>query len=72
MYSSALNIVIPKLELISVDVNESRRRINEISRDRKGKHPLEFPNAGSIFRNPPGNTAVLVNARRAGMTERPG
>jgi UDP-N-acetylmuramate dehydrogenase len=30
------------------------RRVREIIETRRGKHPLEFPNAGSIFKNPRG------------------
>lgn len=29
-------------------------RVREITAQRRGKHPLEFRNAGSIFKNPPG------------------
>ena len=31
-----------------------KERINEILQSRQSKHPLEFPNAGSIFKNLPG------------------
>ncbi|MBN2383130.1 UDP-N-acetylmuramate dehydrogenase [bacterium] len=32
-------------------------RMNEIARTRQAKYPLEFPNAGSIFKRPPGHYA---------------
>jgi len=32
-------------------------RINEIMQSRQGKHPLEFPSAGSVFKNLPGLAA---------------
>ena len=34
-----------------------KERINEILQSRQSKHPLEFPNAGSIFKNLPGQAA---------------
>ena len=34
-----------------------KERINEILQARQSKHPLEFPNAGSIFKNLPGQAA---------------
>jgi len=34
-----------------------KERINEILQARQSKHPLEFPNAGSIFKNLPGRAA---------------
>lgn len=31
-----------------------RQRVNEIIADRWNKHPMEFPSAGSVFKNPAG------------------
>ena len=39
------------------DPDEIRRRMREIMRWRREKHPLEYPNAGSIFKNIPGQPA---------------
>lgn len=36
------------------------RRIDEIMERRKQKHPLDYPNAGSIFKNPAGHLAGLL------------
>jgi len=32
-------------------------RINLILDERRGKHPLEYPSAGSVFKNPPGQSS---------------
>lgn len=41
---------------------EVRARIADIIRDREEKHPLEFPSAGSVFKNPEGHSSwKLVN-----------
>jgi len=34
-----------------------RERVSEIMAKRKTRHPLSFRSAGSVFKNPPGNTA---------------
>lgn len=34
------------------DIRKIEDRINKIIKERAEKHPLEFPNAGSIFKNP--------------------
>ncbi len=40
----------------------SARLIDEIIRDREFKHPLEYPSAGSVFKNPEGHSSwKLVN-----------
>ena len=39
---------------------EMKTRIREILAKRKGKHPLEYKNAGSIFKNPPGKPAGQI------------
>ncbi|OHD64380.1 MAG: UDP-N-acetylenolpyruvoylglucosamine reductase [Spirochaetes bacterium RBG_13_51_14] len=36
------------------DITDMRRRIDEILADRRKKHPLDFPSAGSVFKNPEG------------------
>jgi UDP-N-acetylmuramate dehydrogenase len=37
-----------------------REKINEILRWRQEKHPLDFPSAGSVFKNPPGLAAGKI------------
>lgn len=34
-----------------------RARVAEILADRKGKHPLDYPSAGSVFKNPKGHSS---------------
>jgi UDP-N-acetylmuramate dehydrogenase len=34
-----------------------RARVREILADRKGKHPLDYPSAGSVFKNPEGHSS---------------
>lgn len=49
---------LPRIE----DPERIRRVIDEVLEDRKKKHPLEYPSAGSIFKNPPGHSSwKLVN-----------
>jgi len=44
------------------DPGATRRCIDEIIRDREFKHPLEYPSAGSVFKNPEGHSSwKLVN-----------
>ncbi len=39
-----------------------RSRVEEILADRKNKHPLEYPSAGSVFKNPEGHSSwKLIN-----------
>lgn len=39
-----------------------RRRVDEIIADRWKKHPMEFPSAGSVFKNPDGHSSwKLIN-----------
>jgi UDP-N-acetylmuramate dehydrogenase len=42
------------------DGAESRRRIKEYLARRIASQPLELPNAGSVFRNPPGDHAARL------------
>ncbi|MDD5167235.1 MAG: UDP-N-acetylmuramate dehydrogenase [Syntrophales bacterium] len=42
------------------DGMEIKGRIREIMEKRKGKHPLEYKSAGSIFKNPPGQPAGKI------------
>lgn len=45
------------------DVKQSRERINELLAQRVAEQPLDLPNAGSVFRNPPGyHAAQLIEA----------
>ena len=39
------------------DPGPVRARIAEILADRKGKHPLDYPSAGSVFKNPEGHSS---------------
>ncbi|MBN1532695.1 MAG: UDP-N-acetylmuramate dehydrogenase [Spirochaetes bacterium] len=39
------------------DPGEPRRIIQEVLEDRKRKHPLQFPSAGSVFKNPEGHSS---------------
>ncbi len=44
------------------DPEKTRRSIGEIILDREQKHPLEYPSAGSVFKNPEGHASwKLVN-----------
>jgi UDP-N-acetylmuramate dehydrogenase len=42
---------------ISDDPHLLKQRIADILEDRRGKHPLEFPSAGSVFKNPAGHSS---------------
>ena len=39
------------------NTEEIKRRMEEIQKQRREKHPLEYPSAGSVFKNPPGLSA---------------
>ena len=39
------------------DAGRVRARVAEILSDRKAKHPLEYPSAGSVFKNPEGHSS---------------
>lgn len=42
--------------------DEVRKRVDDIIRDRENKHPLEYPSAGSVFKNPEGHASwKLIN-----------
>lgn len=44
------------------DVNETRKRVEDIIADRWMKHPMEYPSAGSVFKNPEGFSSwKLIN-----------
>ena len=45
--------LLPKID----DKALMRERIRHILRDREEKHPLEYPSAGSVFKNPPGHSS---------------
>ena len=47
--------VVLKIEL--GDANKAYEYIKEIFKDRISKQPLEYPNAGSVFKNPEGDSA---------------
>jgi len=44
-----------------------RHRIDEIIDKRRQKHPLDYPNAGSIFKNPAGHSAAGLLIETAGL-----
>jgi UDP-N-acetylmuramate dehydrogenase len=46
-----------QFELEKGEISRIKERIDEIMQWRQTKHPLEFPSAGSIFKNSPGQAA---------------
>jgi len=42
------------------DVEAARKEIKELMEKRSASQPLQLPNAGSVFRNPPGNHAAKL------------
>jgi UDP-N-acetylmuramate dehydrogenase len=48
------------LKLVHGDGEESRRKINELLKKRIASQPLNLPNAGSVFRNPPDDYAARL------------
>jgi UDP-N-acetylmuramate dehydrogenase len=48
------------LKLETGDVEAARREIKSLMEKRSATQPLSFPNAGSVFRNPPGNHAAKL------------
>jgi len=52
------------LKLERRDPDELRRRHHSLTADREGKHPLEYPNCGSVFKNPSRErtAAMLIEA----------
>jgi UDP-N-acetylmuramate dehydrogenase len=44
------------------DRDGTQKRIDEVIADRKSKHPMEYPSAGSVFKNPEGHSSwKLIN-----------
>ncbi len=41
----------------SEDPGRVRGRIEDVLAERRAKHPLEYPSAGSVFKNPPGHSS---------------
>jgi UDP-N-acetylmuramate dehydrogenase len=54
----------------SADSSVTRKRVDDILLDRKGKHPLEYPSAGSVFKNPEGHSSwkLIDDAGLKGMS----
>jgi UDP-N-acetylmuramate dehydrogenase len=48
------------LKLEAGDVEKARQDIKELMEKRGASQPLNLPNAGSVFRNPPGNFAAKI------------
>jgi UDP-N-acetylmuramate dehydrogenase len=48
------------LKLEAGDVEKARQDIKELMEKRSASQPLQLPNAGSVFRNPPGNHAAKL------------
>jgi len=48
------------LRLEKGDVEEARQEIKVLLEKRSASQPLNLPNAGSVFRNPPGNHAAKL------------
>lgn len=57
------------LELTPSDADELKTEFTETLKRRKSKQPLEYPNAGSMFKRPPGTYAGLLieNAKLKGF-----
>jgi UDP-N-acetylmuramate dehydrogenase len=41
----------------TADKENVKAKIDRLLRERKQKHPLDYPSAGSVFKNPPGNSS---------------
>jgi len=50
-------IIEAHLKLLCGDVGEIKKKMEENLQFRQEKQPWELPNAGSVFKNPPGNSA---------------
>jgi UDP-N-acetylmuramate dehydrogenase len=48
------------LRLATGDVEAARQEIKALMEKRSASQPLQLPNAGSVFRNPPGNHAAKL------------
>ncbi len=48
------------LKLETGDVEKARQEIRELMEKRSASQPLQLPNAGSVFRNPPGGHAAKL------------
>lgn len=48
------------LDLVPGDVEELRTRIRDMQQARRDKQPLDKPNAGSLFKRPPGGIASKI------------
>ena len=48
------------IELEKGDVEDARQEIKALLEKRSATQPLNLPNAGSVFRNPPGNHAAKL------------
>jgi len=50
-------VIETNLKLSYGDINDIKRKMKENLDFRKAKQPWEYPNAGSVFKNPPGDSA---------------
>lgn len=64
--TSYRNLLLPKSSIVaggyfslkkSENVNETKDTIDCLLRERKEKHPLSYPSAGSVFKNPEGHSS---------------
>jgi UDP-N-acetylmuramate dehydrogenase len=47
---------------LSENINETKKCVEDLIKDRWSKHPMEFPSAGSVFKNPEGLSSwKLIN-----------
>ena len=57
-FASANELILEATFCFAKDLaGEARRAFDEVLAKRKSRHPLDLPNCGSVFKNPPGETA---------------
>ncbi len=56
-FSGDVIILGARFKLEKGDRDEMKKKINDIMKSRQEKHPLDFPSAGSVFKNLPGMPA---------------
>ena len=58
--TTGVNTVLRSLRFAPGDATKARARIKELLAKRIASQPLSLPNAGSVFRNPPGDHAARL------------